>query len=271
VITHTNPKSIQAYRDRLGEELYKFLSGLWKLRDDVPKIDSEDFTMSVEDFKALFVPVIRFIAVSEHAFVATAQKLEEEIVPQLTGDDLKDTLFNPQALADIFAEKLEISAEDNADQWVTFNMALVASLSPFALQVARNTASDEKPVCDKGCCPVCKQDAEMGILTATDDESTGSPRKLWCSYCETEWAYDRIRCTRCGTRNQESLTYHYDDGDSGRRIYFCSECESTQKVLCEKSLDDSADIDVRIEAMLMSGLEHAVSEHCLQKKVAASN
>ena len=129
----------------------------------------------------------------------------------------------------------------------------------------------EKAAAENGDCPNCDTPAEMGILLKESEEGKGSSRRLWCGICENCWDYERIRCTRCGTRTQQALSYHFDEGNNGRRIYFCQECEGSQKVLCEKDLKDFAKIDLRLESILMSPLEEAVRAHCLAKKIAANN
>jgi FdhE protein len=127
------------------------------------------------------------------------------------------------------------------------------------------SALPENTVLDNGDCPVCGHAAEIGILLDLADEKEGSPRKLWCSYCENLWDFDRIRCTRCGTRTQESLSYHFNEGDRARRIYYCSECEGTQKVINEKGLENPQHLDLRLESILMVDLEQVVQNHCADK------
>ncbi|MCL2437718.1 MAG: formate dehydrogenase accessory protein FdhE [Coriobacteriia bacterium] len=124
---------------------------------------------------------------------------------------------------------------------------------------------------ESGDCPTCGHAAEMGVLLDSEGEGQGSARKLWCGYCENLWEYDRIRCTRCGTRSQEALSYHFSAEDDARRVYFCEECDGTQKVLCEKSITHPAEVDIRLESILMTGLEDAVREHCKKKQVAKLN
>jgi len=122
-----------------------------------------------------------------------------------------------------------------------------------------------------GGCPICGHAAEVGVLLNSKEEGRGAQRMLWCAYCEHQWSYDRIRCVRCGTRSQDALSYHFDEGDIARRIYYCDDCEGTLKVLCEKNLDVPSEVDLRLEGILMAGLEQAVREHCARRKVARSN
>lgn len=124
---------------------------------------------------------------------------------------------------------------------------------------------------ESGDCPKCGHAAEMGILLDSGTDGKGSARQLWCAYCEEVWRFDRIRCTRCGTRSQDALSYHFDEADNARRIYFCEKCEGTQKVLCEKGLRNPSEVDLRLESILMTDLEQAVREHCTQKRVAKTN
>ncbi|MCL2526718.1 MAG: formate dehydrogenase accessory protein FdhE [Coriobacteriia bacterium] len=133
-----------------------------------------------------------------------------------------------------------------------------------------DTAMTPRP--DTGDCPVCGHPAAMATLREVEGEGYGSPRQLWCAHCENVWDFERIRCTRCGTRTQAALSYHFDEGDMARRIYFCKLCDGTQKTLSEKDLkEDCQLVDLRLESLLMEPLEQAVAQHCLAKKIAESN
>lgn len=72
-------------------------------------------------------------------------------------------------------------------------------------------------------CPVCGSTpalAKVGGESPTD----GRGRTLYCQQCGTEWAFERIRCARCGSQNPQHLHYFNVEGDDAHRIHKCDGC-----------------------------------------------
>lgn len=72
-------------------------------------------------------------------------------------------------------------------------------------------------------CPVCGSApalASVGTKTSTE----GRGRKLYCLDCGTEWEFERVRCARCGTRDQTKLHFYSIEGDCDHRLAVCDEC-----------------------------------------------
>lgn len=103
------------------------------------------------------------------------------------------------------------------------SLGLRALLDPISTAVmkARETAGleDKHPVH----CPVCGCGATLAAVGAST-ETSGGARTLWCGQCGATWNYDRVRCARCGTRNQGHLHYYHIEGDDAHRIQTCDEC-----------------------------------------------
>lgn len=72
-------------------------------------------------------------------------------------------------------------------------------------------------------CPVCGGDAAVARVGG-ETSSDGRGKTLWCPQCGTDWEFDRVRCARCGTRNQGHLHYFNIEGDEPHRIATCDEC-----------------------------------------------
>lgn len=72
-------------------------------------------------------------------------------------------------------------------------------------------------------CPVCGGEATLAHVGPTETNKANG-RTLWCSQCGATWEYDRVRCVRCGTHDQEKLHYKSIDGDDTHRLHTCDAC-----------------------------------------------
>ena len=72
-------------------------------------------------------------------------------------------------------------------------------------------------------CPACGGDAALARV-GEGGSGDGRNKSLWCPQCGTTWEFDRVRCPRCGTRNQGHLHYFNIEGDEAHRIGTCDEC-----------------------------------------------
>jgi hypothetical protein len=288
MITHTSLESLEKYRDRLGDELYLFLKGLWEIRSSAPSIDWEPKEaqpsiemlaqepyfvgdaplISAEMFKVSYLPILRYMASKNEGLLPMAEELEKSVLPELVDADFENALTDTPGLIVTIANRIEL--ELSQDQLMMLNFTIAQALSPFAIQAASKISLPEKLELADGSCPICGQMAEIAYLEEPKHEH-GAPRRLWCDFCEADWAYERIRCVPCGERSQTKLSYHFDEADDSRRIYYCTECDQTMKVLVEGALASPDQIDLRLESTLMMGLEEAVSAHVAEKKIADSN
>lgn len=86
-------------------------------------------------------------------------------------------------------------------------------------------------------CPVCGSEPALAKVGGVDSPTDGRGRTLYCQQCGTVWDFERIRCARCGTRNQGHLHYFNVEGDDGHRIATCDECgRYIRSVFLEESL-----------------------------------
>ena len=102
-------------------------------------------------------------------------------------------------------------------------------------------------------CPACGGDAALARV-GEGGSGDGRNKSLWCPQCGTSWEFDRIRCPRCGTRNQGNLHYFNIEGDEGHRIGTCDECGSYIRTRFAGE-GDNAPYSPEVEDVVMARLD----------------
>lgn len=246
-------EALQAYRTEaegpMAERL-RFLEGLADIQagisvteGSVTLPDAETADEAMVTGQPLFLsappalPRDEFIAAVERiaAYVADEAGLDEEQATALRDADLSaeltaEALDSAARSVDEFVVRMVAAlgaGEDAALKPATVAYVLVSALVPFfsgaAAQLTNALPDVDLKSWTLGTCPVCGSPASIGFV----GESTklqGGERKLWCGLCHTEWAYDRIRCVRCGSRSSDKLRYVHVDGDPAHRVHLCDEC-----------------------------------------------
>ena len=70
-----------------------------------------------------------------------------------------------------------------------------------------------------GRCPVCGSQPNLATLGEGDKS-----RILYCSLCETSWAFPRFKCHFCGKNQAEGLTCIFAEKEKDLRVDLCDSC-----------------------------------------------
>ena len=100
-------------------------------------------------------------------------------------------------------------------------------------------------------CPVCGSAPMMGHVGQHTASVRG--RRLVCSQCGAAWDFDRVRCARCGTRNQAHLHFYHIGDDEAHRLEICDECDGYLRVLYSE--DALAACSYEVEDVVMARLD----------------
>lgn len=151
---------------------------------------------------------------------------------------------------------------------------LIASLAlrPFLEKAAQRAI---KAIADAGIdqrrfttCPVCG--CEPAVARVAGGAATkGRPRTLWCGQCGASWEFERVRCTRCGTRNQGHLHYHSIEGDDAHRIQSCDECGGYIRTVFEEDELQLAPFSFEVEDVVMARLDAIAADPSIAGGAAA--
>lgn len=162
---------------------------------------------------------------------------------------------NPAAYVDAFAQKMLADGMDEAAAIVAasaVSLALRALVEPAAAALQRaleDAGADEGHPLE---CPVCGAPAAAARVGVTK-KNDGRAKTLWCAQCGSTWAFERVRCARCGTRNQGHLHYFNVEGDDSHRIATCDECGGYMRTVFQD--DALAPFSFDVEDVVMARLD----------------
>lgn len=150
----------------------------------------------------------------------------------------------------------------------TLAVICACALRAHLLLPAKNAAQDYTNSADKSvdsplACPVCGYRETLswvGEFTAHH----GNERVKYCPLCATQWAFERIRCGRCGTKNQGHFHYTNEEHDNSHRILICDECHSYERVVFQEHLQSPA-FSIEVEDMVMAPLD-ALAQSVLSQR-----
>lgn len=150
----------------------------------------------------------------------------------------------------------------------TLVVICACALRAHLLLPAKNAAQDYTNSADKSAdsplaCPVCGYRETLswvGEFTAHH----GNERVKYCPLCATQWAFERIRCGRCGTKNQGHFHYTNEEHDNSHRILICDECHSYERVVFQEHLQSPA-FSIEVEDVVMAPLD-ALAQSVLSQR-----
>lgn len=86
----------------------------------------------------------------------------------------------------------------------------------------------------KSNCPVCGSQPAFNLL-----KGDGGIRYSLCSYCGCEWRIDRLSCSVCGNKDQDTLQYFHGEGEMACRIDLCDVCHHYIKTIDYRTIEES--------------------------------
>ena len=272
--------AIAAYQESLDEAgiaRLGFFRTLWEALDDVSSQASSQDTYRVSDIglldgSAVFERIPVDISADE---LAAAIESVAGLMAEHDGlsDEVRSALSNVQWTSVAEAASVELAGSEPAafvgsvayaleeagagDDGSRFGaiaamLALRALLDGAAREAQRALQAAGADRTHALTCPVCGGEPTIARVGDTD-ASQGRGRELWCGQCGTAWAFERIRCARCGTRNQGHLHTFSIEGDDAHRIAVCDECGGYIRTVYQE--DALAPFSFEVEDVVMAPLD----------------
>ena len=163
---------------------------------------------------------------------------------------------NPAAYLEALMGELQNAgmAEQQAYLGALFvSLALRAQLEGPAAAIAKARKKAKVFFDHQRTCPVCGSEAAVANV-GEGGSGDGRNKQLWCPQCATVWEFDRVRCPRCGTRNQAHLHYYNIEGDEAHRIGTCDECGGYMRTRFSGE-GDAAPLSYEVEDVVMARLD----------------
>ena len=261
---------IKSYNDELSEgdmKRLEFFYGLWEDMDrwsKGPTTAEKHYTVpSEEQLEEAWIaskPVFSFAPpkLSKERFAAICYSLREYVCEQgglpeedakafrevnfrtiVEQGDMELAATDPEAfIGGLLSNAYVQEVPDAAAHMVALvgMLALRVDLELVAKEVVKRQRSINKMNHNPLTCPVCGSAPALAKVGG-DSPTDGRGRTLYCQQCGTEWAFERIRCARCGSQNPQHLHYFNVEGDEAHRIYKCDECGGyTRTVFMEDAL-----------------------------------
>lgn len=211
------------------------------------------------------------VAVDRHAFsdevceALAAIDWASAIEPNIAGAGADPTTWLADLEERVVAEGVDEGAAHVGALLVS--MALRAQLEVPARLVMSARKNADVRADNPLTCPVCGSApmmAHVGGLSST----AGRGRSLVCPQCASVWEFERVRCARCGTRNQAHLHFFSIDGDDAHRLAVCDECDGYIRTLYSE--DALAMCSYDVEDVVMAKLDALALDPRIASRAKAS-
>ncbi len=191
-------------------------------------IQKEDFPLDIESSVRLFETLFRVARDANPHLAEQLEKIQEAI------DDKRIDLKKLLSGGSMEQRMEEIVEKLGLDKHV-FLFLIQSSIRPSIEAGVEQLRSELDPeTWLKGYCPMCGSLPSLSLLK----EEVGK-RYLLCSFCGYQWRMDRIFCTFCKNKDQESLHYFFGEGEETYRIDLCDKCHQYIKTIDTRNLQES--------------------------------
>ncbi len=203
-----------------------------RLAQGLPIIDSSKLQLDEGELADLLQRICAIIAKQAGGWNSAAGRLLEAI----NSGQLSLSGVAQKAIAYDGGYFKQVSEEMHEDEEVLAFIAKVL-VAPFLRVCAASVRGElNLDLALTKRCPVCGGAPRMAKLQREDGK-----RMLECSLCDTQWAFERLRCPLCGNEDQDTLGFFFVEGDSACRVDKCDKCKRYIKTVDErKRAEDKA-------------------------------
>jgi FdhE protein len=196
-----------------------------RLADGVPLLRGEDLSSVRKDLCTLMLNVCTVIKRHQSADASggLAAGVRTEALDPV--DLLREVLAGRPEAVHARADALSLDAS------LTATALRLAALPLLADIAARLEPLRQDAGWDRGYCPVCGSWPLLGEFRGLEQT-----RHLRCGWCASAWAFARLRCPFCDTRDHRHLAYIHADGEQDRyRAATCDACHGYVKMVTSLS------------------------------------
>jgi FdhE protein len=201
----------------------------WKTlleKEGFPLLERKDFPIDIEASLSLFKSLCQIGRDANPHMAEQVKKIEGAVANNKIN---LSTLFKEGGSE----KKVEGIAEELGLDKKILLFFIHASLKPsIEAGVEKLSREIETETWMRGFCPVCGSLPYLSLLK----EEAGK-RFLLCSHCGYQWRIDRMVCSFCNNKDQESLHYFSAEGEEAFRIDLCDKCHHYIKTIDLRKTD----------------------------------
>ncbi|MGA1839747.1 MAG: formate dehydrogenase accessory protein FdhE [bacterium] len=235
-------KNIQPELDLIFPKLIPELINI-KMKEGFPLLKKSEIT----------VPFIQFKEVFKRISLTVAEKrkpLKSKILELLKRFENKEIDIWKLALSTLKGDEDTIKESNQKEKnGEIIGFLIRNSLKPFGntCGIALNSyLPSEKSIWSQSYCPIC---GSYPLLAYIEGEE--GRRSLICSWCDTSWAYPRLKCPYCHNTDQKDLNYFSLDEEEIKeekdRVCVCEKCGKYIKTLEARKREGKKPIDFQLD------------------------
>ncbi|MGA1863507.1 MAG: formate dehydrogenase accessory protein FdhE [bacterium] len=235
-------KNIQPEIDPIFPKLTPELINI-KLKEGFPLLKKSEIAIPFDQFKDVFKKIS--ITVAEKR-----KPLQSKILEILKKVENKELDIRKLALStlkgDEGARGEPNQKEKNGD---IVGFLIRNSLKPFGNAYGNALNSylpSEESIWSQSYCPICGSYPFLAYI-----EGEEGRRNLICSWCDTSWAYPRIKCPYCHNTDQKDLNYFSLDEEEIKeekdRVCVCEKCGKYIKTLNARKREGKKPADFQLD------------------------
>ena len=220
-------------------------AALSQLSQGIPLLKFEELPLDWPTVQNLFRAV---------ALILTEHNSDNRRDTKALGNIASDTSLLQQSARDWYQghSLSPIAAQNHISEKLLSNI-IQATLRPFLMAHSEALSKlIKQEIWRRKNCPVCGGNPDFASL----DKDQGA-RWLMCSRCDTQWLFQRLQCSSCGTQDHDALAYLTDD-EGLYRIYTCEKCQSYIKAIDLRKT--GSEVLLPLERILTSDLDRQATE-----------
>ena len=185
-----------------------------KQENGFPLVSKQDFELDMEAVRPFFEKILSLCLKAETPLRETARALS---------DHVREGKTDFESLARDYIQGNPVDSGNELGETHRDHIEFIVynALKPWAIEYSSAIAGmylTGDGNAETRVCPVCGEAPAFSVLTEN------GARSLTCSFCWHQWQVRRIFCPYCDTRESDSLSYLYIEGEKQIRADLCENC-----------------------------------------------
>lgn len=222
-------------------------------KEGFPLLNKSDFILDIPASIKIFESVVDIAKKATSKMKENVQKIEKAV---------KDgTLHREKLLENHFDSAYldEVTTLLNLDRAILYFLIHTSLRPSIHANVEKLRDQIDLKNWQRGYCPIC------GSLPQMCELKGEGQRYFQCSFCDFQWASERLKCPFCENRDHEKLHYFYAEGQEAHRVDLCDKCKQYIKTVDSRTIGYEPDLN--LEDIITIHLDILASEKGFKRPV----